>query len=155
MKKTKSLYHGHRFPASVISRTARWYYRFQLSLRDIEELLFERGVIVSHESIRRWVERFGVGFAHRIKAARCQLGSTWHLDEMFVTLRGEPYLLWRAVDQHGMELDILLQKRRDKVAAKRFFRRALAACQRRRRRSSPASCAATLQQRPTSRNWRR
>jgi putative transposase len=70
------------------------------------------------------------GFAHRVKAARRELGSTWHLDEMFVTLRGEPYLLWRAVDEHGVELDILVQKRRDKVAAKRFFKRVL--------RSSPA-----------------
>ncbi|MEM5386765.1 IS6 family transposase [Paraburkholderia phymatum] len=128
MKKTKSLYHGHRFPATVISCAVRWYFRFQLSLRDIEELLFERGVVVSHESIRRWIDKFGAGFAHRAKAARRQLGSTWHLDEVFVSLRGEPYVLWRAVDQHGIELDILLQKRRDKAAAKRFFKRVLAAC---------------------------
>ncbi|MFM0441787.1 IS6 family transposase [Paraburkholderia strydomiana] len=128
MKKMKSLYHGHRFPASIISHAVRWYFRFQLSLRDIEELLFERGVIVSHESIRRWTDKFGAGFAHRVKAARRKSGTTWHLDEMLVTLRGEPYVLWRAVDQHGTELDILLQKRRDKAAAKRFFKRVLAAC---------------------------
>jgi putative transposase len=66
-----------------------------------------------------------VSFAHGVKAARRKLGSTWHLDEMFVTLRGEPYLLWRAVDEHGAELDILMQKRRDKAAAKRFFKRVL------------------------------
>jgi len=66
------------------------------------------------------------GFAHRVKAARRKPGATWHLDQVFVTLRGEPYLLWRAVDQHGAELDILLQKRRDKAAAKRFFKRVLA-----------------------------
>ena len=107
--KAKSLYHGHRFPATVISHAVRWYFRFQLSLRDIEELLFERGVTVSYETIRRWCEKFGAGFAHRVKAARRKPGSTWHLDEMFVTLRGEPYLLWRAVDEHGAELDILLQ----------------------------------------------
>jgi putative transposase len=70
MKKSKSLYHGHRFPASIISHAVRWYFRFQLSLRDIEELLFDRGVIVSHESIRRWIDKFGAGFAHRVKAAR-------------------------------------------------------------------------------------
>jgi putative transposase len=128
MKKTKSLYHGHRFPAVVISHAVRWYFRFQLSLRDIEELLFERGVIVSYETIRRWCDKFGAGFAHRVKAARRKPGSTWHLDEVFVTLRGEPYVLWRAVDQHGAELDILLQKRRDKAAAKRFFKHVLAAC---------------------------
>lgn len=97
-------------------------------MRDIEELLFERGVIVSYETIRRWCDKFGASFAHCVKAARRKPGSTWHLDEVFVTLRGEPYLLWRAVDQHGIELDILLQKRRDKAAAKRFFRRVLAAC---------------------------
>jgi putative transposase len=106
----------------------RWYFRFQLSLRDIEEWLFERGIIVSYETIRRWADKFGAGFAHRVKAARREPGSTWHFDEVFVTLCGEPYLLWRAVDQHGAELDILLQKRRDKTAAKRFFKRVLAAC---------------------------
>jgi putative transposase len=103
----------------------RWYFRFQLSLRDIEELLFERGVIVTYETIGCWFDKFGAGFAHRVKPARRKPGGTWHLDEMFVTLRGEPYLLWRAVDEHGAEIDILLQKRRDKVAAKRFFKRVL------------------------------
>jgi len=134
MKKSRSLYHGHRFPAGVISCAVRWYFRFQLSLRDIGELLFERGVIVTYapkevplgdEMIRCWCDKFGKGFAHRVKAVRRKLGSTWHLDEMFVTLRGEPYPLWRAVDEHGAELDILLQKRRDKAAAKRFFKRVL------------------------------
>ena len=128
MKNAKSLYHGHRFPAAVISCAVRWYFRFQLSLRDIEELLFERGVIVSYETVRRWCDKFGTCFAYRVKAARHKPGTTWHLDEVFVTLRGEPYLLWRAVDQHGAELDILLQKRRDKAAAKRFFKRVLASC---------------------------
>src|SRR5476649_164496 len=88
MKKSKSLYHGHRFPAGVISCAVRWYFRFQLSLRGIEELLFERGVIVTYETIRCWCNKFGKGFAHRVKAARRKPGSTWHLDEMFVTLRG-------------------------------------------------------------------
>ena len=98
----------------------------QLSLRDIEELLFERRVIVSHETIRRWCDKFGACFAHRVKAARRKPGTTWHLDEVFVTLRGEPNLLWRAVHQHGAELNILLKKRRDNAAAKRFFKRVLA-----------------------------
>jgi putative transposase len=71
----------------------RWYFRFQLSLRDIEELLFERGVIVTYETIRCWCDKFGAGFARRVTGARRKPGSTWHLDEMFVTLRGEPYLL--------------------------------------------------------------
>lgn len=126
--KKKSLYHGHRFPAAVISQAVRWYHHFNLSLRDIEELLFERGVVVAYETIRRWCDKFGAGFADRVKAARRKPGSTWHLDEMFVTLRGEPYLLWRAVDEHGAELDILLQRRRDKAAAKRFFQRVLRSC---------------------------
>ena len=125
MKKTKSLYHGHRFPAVVISCAVRWYFRFSLSLRDIEELLLERGVVVTYETIRCWCDKFGARFAHCAKAARRKAGSIWHLDEMFVTLRGEPYLLWRAVDEHGAELDVLVQKRRDKAAAKRFFRRVL------------------------------
>ena len=127
MENPKSLYHGHRFPAAVISCAVRWYFRFPLSLSDIEELLFERGVIVSYETVRRWCDKFGAGFAHRVKAARRRPGTTWHLDEVFVTLRGEPYLLWRAVDQNGAELDILLQKRHDKIAAKRFFKR-VASC---------------------------
>jgi len=83
---------------------------------------------VCYETIRRWCDKFGASFAHRAKGVRRNPGSTWHLDEMFVTLRGEPYLLWRAVDQHGAELEILLQKRSDKAAAKRFFKCVLAAC---------------------------
>ncbi|SOE87413.1 Transposase (or an inactivated derivative) [Burkholderia sp. YR290] len=130
MNKTKSLYHGHRFPAVVISCAVRWYFRFNLSLRDIEELLLERGVVVTYETVRCWRDKFGAGFARCAKSMRRKPGSTWHLDEMFVTLRGEAYLLWRAVDQHGAELDVLVQKRRDKAAAKRFFRRVL--------RSNPA-----------------
>src|ERR1700716_3522563 len=121
MKKSKSLYHGHRFPAAVISCAVRWYFRFQLSLRDIEELLFERGVVVSYETVRRWCDKFGRGSAYRPKAVRRKPGSTWHLDELFVRLRGETYVLWRAVDEHGAELDILLQKRRDTAAAERFL----------------------------------
>jgi putative transposase len=103
----------------------RYAFRFQLSLRDIEELLFERGVVVTYETVRCRCDKFGEAFAHRVKAARRKPGSTWHLDEIFVTLRGEPFLLWRAVDEHGAELDILLQKRRDKDAAKRFFKRVM------------------------------
>jgi len=80
---------------------------------------------VTYETIRCWCDKFGKEFAHRVKAARRKPGSTWHLDEMFVKLRGGPYLLWRAVDEHGAELDILLQKRSDKAAAKCFFKRLL------------------------------
>jgi putative transposase len=121
MKPTKPLYHGYRYPAAIISCVVRWYCRFNLSLRDIEEWLHERGVAVTYDLVRRWCDRFGAPFARLAKAARGKSGSTWHLDEMFVNLRGEPYVLWRAVDEHGTELDVLLQKRPDKAAAKRFF----------------------------------
>ena len=84
--------------------------------------------MVTYETIPCWCDKFGPGFARCAKAVRRKPGSTWHLDEMFVTLRGEPYLLWRAIDQHGAELDVLLQKRRDKAAAKRFFERVPASC---------------------------
>jgi putative transposase len=94
-----------------------------LSLRDIEELLVERRLTVTYETIRCWCDKFDKGFAHRAKATRRKPDSTWHLDEMFVTLRGEPYLLWRAVDEHNAELDILLKERCDEAAAKRFFKR--------------------------------
>ncbi len=125
MKRTKSLYHGHQYPAAIISCAVRWYFRFNLSLRDIEELLLERGVSVTYESVRRWCDKFDAAFARHAKAARRKPSSTWHLDEMFVSLRDKPYLLWRAVDEHGAELDVLVQKRRDKAAVKRFFMRLL------------------------------
>jgi putative transposase len=91
----------------------------------MEELLFERGIEVSYETVRRWCDKSGAGFAHRVKAVPRKLGSTWHPDELFVTLRGEPHVLWRALDGHGAELDILLQKRRHTATAERFFKRVL------------------------------
>lgn len=113
MKKTKSLYHGHHLPASVISCAVRWYFRFNLSLRAIEELRLERGVMENYETIRCWCDKFGAAIAGRAKAVRRKPGSTRHLDEVFVKLRGEPYMLWRALDERGAELDVLLQKRWD------------------------------------------
>ena len=128
MRAPKPICYRHRFPGAVISYAVRLYFRFQLSLRDIEELLFERGAVVIYETIRRWCAKFGPTFAQRAQQARPRPDATWHLDEMFVSLHGERHVLWRAVDQHGVELDILLQERRDKAAAKRFFRRLLARC---------------------------
>ncbi|KVQ97602.1 transposase [Burkholderia ubonensis] len=125
MKKIKSQYQGFRFPAAVISCAVRWYHRFNLSLRDIEELLLERGASVTYKSVRNWCDRFGAQFARRAKAVRGKPGSTWHLDEVFLKLQGKPYVLWRAVDEQGTELDVLPQKRRDKTAANRFFRKVL------------------------------
>jgi putative transposase len=128
MQNTKLLYHGHRFPATVISAAFRRYFGFPLSLCDIEALFFKRGVIVSYETVRRWCNTFGMCFAQRVKAARRKPGTTWHHDEVFLTLSGVPHLLWRTADQHGAELDILLQTHRDNAAAKRFFKRVLAQC---------------------------
>ncbi|WP_433704778.1 IS6 family transposase [Paraburkholderia sacchari] len=125
MKKIKSPYHGFRFPAAVISCAVRWCHRFNLSLRNIEELLPERGVSVTYESVRNWRDRIGAQFARRAIAERGVPASTWHLDELMLKLRGEPYVLWRAVDELDTALDILLQKRRDKPAAKHFFMKIL------------------------------
>jgi putative transposase len=95
------------------------------SLRDVELLLAERGVVVSYETIRRWCEKFGRSFASRLRRRRPRPGDKWHLDEVFVRIQGVQHYLWRGVDQHGVVLDILVQERRDAKAAKRFFRRLL------------------------------
>ncbi len=150
--KPKALYHGHRFPAAIISQAVRWYFRFQLSLRDIEELLFERGVIVSYETIRRWCDKFGAAFARRVKAARRKPGRTWHLDEMFVNLRGEPWLLWRAVDEHGAELDILCCRSGATRPQRSAFSSVCCVPVRHRATSSPTSYAATRLPRLASRS---
>jgi putative transposase len=125
MKNIKPLYYGHRFPPAIISHSIWLYHRFCLSLRDIEDLLAERGIEVSYESIRKWCNRFGPDYARKLKKRRGHLGDTWFLDEVFVTIRGKLHYLWRAVDQDGDTIDILVQKRRNKRAAKRFFRKLL------------------------------
>ena len=101
------------------------YHRFSLSFREVEELLAERGVIVSYEAVRLWCLKFGQTFAKKLRQRRGRPGDTWHLDELFIRIRGERYYLWRAVDQDGQVLDILVQKRRNTGAAKRFFRKLL------------------------------
>ena len=98
---------------------------FSLSLRDVELILAERGVAVRHESIRHWWKKFGEEFARRLRRRRPRPGDTWHLDEVFIRIGGVQHYLWRAVDQHGVVLDILVQEKRDGAAAKRFFRRLL------------------------------
>jgi putative transposase len=124
MKKSNQLYYGYRFPPEIISHAVWLYHRFCLSFRDIEDLLAERGVVVSYESIRSWCNKFGPAYARKIKKCRGTLGDTWHMDEVYiVTVRGEKLYLWRAVDQDGDVLDILVQKRKDKQAASRFFRK--------------------------------
>jgi putative transposase len=94
-------------------------------LRDIEELLAERGIIVTYESIRKWCNHFGPEYARTLKKRNGRLGDNWYLDEVFIKIQGEFHYLWRAVDQDGDTIDILVQKRRNKQAAKRFFRKLL------------------------------
>jgi putative transposase len=118
-------YKNHRFPAEIISHAVWLYFRFCLSFRDVEELLFERGVIVTYETIRKWCRKFGQEYANQLRRRRPRPGDKWHMDEVFVTIKGEHHYLWRAVDQEGTVLDILVQPRRDKRAAKKFFRKLL------------------------------
>jgi len=120
-----SLYRRHRFPPEIISHAVWLYYRFCLSLRDVEDLLAQRGITVSYESIRQWCSKFGRDYAWRLRRREGRLGDTWHLDELFVTIGGHRQYLWRAVDQEGAVLDILVQPRRDARAAGRFFRKLL------------------------------
>ena len=118
-------YRGHRFPPEIISYAVWLYYRFCLSFRDVEDLLAERGIIVSYEAIRLWCQKFGPAYARTLKRRQGRLGDTWHLDELFLTIQGRRQYLWRAVDQDGDVIDILLQPRRDRRAAERFFRKLL------------------------------
>jgi len=101
------------------------YFRFTLSFRDIEELLAARGIAVTYEAVRQWCLKFGQPFANEIRHRKGRPGDTWFLDEVFITINSQRHYLWRAVDQDGDVLDILVQKRRDKHAAKRFFRKLL------------------------------
>jgi len=119
-------YHGRRFPAEIIGHAVWLYHVFSLSLRDVELILAERGVVVTHESIRQWCLKLGGDFARRLRRRRPKPGGTWHLDEVFIRIRGRLHYLWRAVDQHGVVLDILVQERRNATAARRFFKRLLA-----------------------------
>jgi putative transposase len=118
-------YKHHRFPAEIISHGVWLYYRCCLSYRDVEELLFERGVVVTYEAIRKWCRKFGQHSANQLRHRRPRPGDKWHLDEVFLTINGERHYLWRAVDQDGHGLDILVQSRRNKKAAKKFFRKLL------------------------------
>ena len=116
-------FRGHRFPSEIIEHAVWLYYRFSLSLRDVEDLLAERGIIISHETIRIWVTKFGRQYAKSIRRDRPQVGHKWHLDEVVILIRGKKHWLWRAVDHHGNALDILVQSRRNTKAAKRFMRK--------------------------------
>ena len=121
----KSPYAGYRFPGEVISHAVWLYFRFPLSLRMVEEMLAARGIDVSHETVRQWARKFGQGFANQIRRRLPCPGDKWHLDEVCLMIRGTKHWLWRAVDQDGVVLDVLVQSRRDKKAAKRLLRKLL------------------------------
>ncbi len=132
--KNPNQYKRYRFPPEIIQHAVWLYYRFNLSLRDIEDLLAERGIDVTYEAIRLWCNRFGPKFATRLKRKHRGYGDTFFIDEVFVKIDGKQHYLWRAVDQeslphersecfgYGEVVDVFLQKRCDSVAAKRFFR---------------------------------
>jgi putative transposase len=107
-------YKHHRFPGEIISHAVWLYFRFPLSHRDVEELLFVRGVIVSYEAIRKLCRKFGQQYANHLRRRRPRPGDKWHLDEVFITINKERHYLWRAVDQDDNVLDILVQRRRNK-----------------------------------------
>ena len=118
-------YRGYRFPSEIISHAVWLYYRFGLSFRDVEDLLAERGITVTYEAIRLWCRTFGLNYARRLRHRRGRQGDTWYLDELFVKIQGQQQYLWRAVDEDGDVLDILVQSRRNRRAATRFFRKLL------------------------------
>ena len=118
-------YSGYRFPRDIIQRAVWMYLRFTLSFRDVEELLAERGIGVTYESIRRWVFTFGRPIARRLRARRPRPHGRWHMDEMFVRVGGKLMYLWRAVDAEGEVLDVLLQAKRDASAARKLMRKLL------------------------------
>jgi putative transposase len=118
-------YKGFRFPAEIIGHCVWLYYRFPLSFREIQEMMAQRGIIVSHETVRQWCAKFGQTYANGLRRRRPRPGDTWHLDEVFITINGKRQYLWRAVDQQGTVLDILVTSRRDGKAATRFFRKLL------------------------------
>ena len=142
-------YAGYRFPAEIISHAVWLYFRFPLSLRMVDELLAARGIIVSHETVRQWALKFGQAFANQIRRRLPAAGNKWHLDEVVLTIAGVKHWLWRAVDQNGMVLDILVQSRRDTQAAKRLMRKLLSGSAGRLVSWSPTSWRVT--ERPSAR----
>ncbi len=118
-------YARHRYPAEVISYAVCLYLRFPLSLRMVEEMLAARGIQVSHETVRQWALKFGQAYAQQIRSRLPAPGDKWHLDEVVISIAGQKHWLWRAVDQNGVVLDILVQSRRNATAAKRLLRKLL------------------------------
>ena len=125
MKANPTKHRGYRFTPEIISHGVWLYHRFCLSFRDVEELLAKRGILVTYETVRQWCRKFGPEYARKLKRRQGRLGDIWYLDEVFVKIRGERHYLWRAVDQDGDVIDILVQRYRNARAAKRFFRKLL------------------------------
>ena len=125
MSRSTTLYKRHRFPPEIIQYAVCLYHRFNLRHRDIEDLLAERGIVVSYESIRLWCNKFGPPYARRLKRRHQGFGDTFYIDEVFVKIDGMQHYLWRAGDQDGEIVDVFLQRRRDGKATKRFFKRLL------------------------------
>src|SRR5256886_12680458 len=121
----KLSYHRHRFPRIVIQQAVWLYFRFALSYRDVEDMLAERGIDVSYETVRRWALKFGGIIARRLRRGRPRPDGRWHLDEVFVSINGRQLYVWRAVDSEGEGLDILVQARRDRKAALKLMRKLL------------------------------
>jgi putative transposase len=122
---TTPSYKGFRFPPEIISHAVWLYFRFSLSFRDVEELLAQRGVVVTYETVRQWCLKFGQMYANELRRRHPKTGDKWHMDEVYLKINGKTHSLWRAVDQYGNVLDILVQSQRNKHAAKRFFRKLL------------------------------
>ncbi|MBB3570997.1 IS6 family transposase [Rhizobium sp. BK491] len=125
MKSSAVSYKRHRFPQQIISNAVWLYFRFPLSLRLVEEMLLERGIIVSYKTIRRWGRKFGPAYAKQLRRRRPSRQDVWHLDEVVISIAGRKHWLWRAVDQDGYVLDEIVQSRRDTKAAKRLLLRLL------------------------------
>ena len=125
MKTQPNFYKGYRYSGEIISHTVWLYHRFTLSFRDIEDLLAERGIVVTYETIRQWCQKFGLNYAKNLRKKQQRLGDTWFMDEVFLNINGQRQYLWRAVDQDGDVVDILVQSRRNKKAALNFFRKML------------------------------
>ena len=119
------LYHRHRFPAEIIAEAVWLYFRFPLSFRMVEDLLAYKGMIVTHKTIRLWAEKFGRDYANKVRRRTPRLGDEWHLDEVVITINSKKHWLWRAVDQDGFVLDVLVQSRRNAKAARRLIRKLL------------------------------
>lgn len=121
MKIPQDLFRKHRFPTEIIQYAVWLYFVFPLSFRDVELLLHQRGIIVSHEAIRGWCYKFEPHLAQSVRRKRKPTSDTWHLDKVFIKINGRRHYLWRAVDSNGQVIDILMQLRRNAKAAKRFF----------------------------------